>query len=479
MLCAGLPLAPCCPPLRRFVSLSIFGALLLSAGCQVTLPMKRLLLNGPAVPGPLSSGLTPPLQLTVPQGDEENGTADEHGANSAAVIPTANQARGQAPSEDPATGQALPAPDRVASSLLPPASAETIIPSGAALNLDSVLRLTFERNADILTARERVNESLIALDAALRSCRPEALRPDTFKKPVADATVWRRRVDLRKAENDNLQDASNTYFDWLTATDGEAVARDLLTYEEKLLTRARKLAQTEKPVQVVVESIDTAVSGREQYISQVHQQSHAAAAKLAYLMGLNGGPLTTGESLQLIDRVDVSVPLAVYAQQAQSNGPGVQELQGLIASIQHGLDQARAAQCLCAHMGAPLICARLQMGQSEIRQAQLALESLQLKLRAGVEDAFTAILSGRDQINKAVKTIDHAKETYRIMDLRLTEEGPEANMRNRTYEGVLNSIRQLSQAYSNYLTALRDYNKAQARLLIMVGTYTGGRCTAH
>lgn len=477
MHCAGLPLTPCCSPLRRCASLGLVGALLVSVGCQVTLPMNRLLLNGPPVPGPLSSGLTPPLRLTVPQGEEEAGSTDDPEVNS--VIRTAYQARGQTPSEDPGTGQALPAPDPVGASFLPPPTGTVILPRGATVNLDSVLRLTFEHNADILTARERVNESQIALDASLRSCMPEALRKDTFKKPVADATVWRRRVDLRKTENDNLQDASNTYFDWLTATDGEAVARDLLTYEEKLLTRARKLAKREPPVQVVVESIETAVSGRQQYISQVHQQSQATAAKLAYLMGMNGGALATGESLQLVDRVDVSIPVAVYVQQAQSNGPGVQELQGLIASIQHGLDQARGAQCLCAHTGAALICARLQMGQSEIRQAQFALESIQLKLRAGVEDAYTAILGGREQINKAVKTIDHAKETYRIMELRLTEEGPEANMRNRTYEGVLNSIRQLSQAYSNYLTALSAYNKAQARLLIMVGTYTGCRGPAH
>jgi outer membrane protein TolC len=468
---AGLPLAPCCRPLRRCAFLCAAGALLLSAGCQVTLPMKRLLLNGPSVPGPLSSGLTPPLRLTAPHGDEDGQTAGDPRAHPSGVIRTAYQSK----VEDLSTGQALPAPDPVPSALPAPA----IVSLGGGVNLDLVLRLTFERNADILTARERVHESQIALDAALRSCKPEMLRTDTFKKPVADATVWRRRVDLRKTENDNLQDAANTYFDWLTAVDGEAVARDLLAYEEKLLNRARKLAQTEKPVQVVVESIETAFNGRQQYIFQIHQQSQATAAKLTYLMGMNGGALTTAESLQRIDRVDTSAPVAVLVQQAQSNGPGVSELQGLIASIQHGIDQARGAQCLCAHTGAPLICARLQMGQSQVRQAQLALESLQLKLRAGVEDAFTAVVSGHEQIDLAVKTIDHAKESYRIMDLRLTEEGPEANMRNRTFEGVLNSIRQLSQTYSNYLTALSNYNKAQARVLIMLGTYDRVHGPAH
>ncbi|HTU93657.1 MAG TPA: TolC family protein [Gemmataceae bacterium] len=366
-----------------------------------------------------------------------------------------------------------------------PASPPATLPSAAfntnegTVNLDTVMRLTFDRNAEILTARERVNESQIALDAAIRSCWPEMLRKDTFKKPVAETTVWRRRAELRKVENDNLQDASNTYFDWLTTLRGEAVGQDLLTKEEKLLTRARKLAETEKPVQVVVEAIETVVTGQRQNILQTHQQSEAVAAKLAYLMGINGGVLITAETLQPIDRVDISAPVEVLVRQAQDNGPGVRELQGLIASIEQGIAAACRAQRCCARTGAPLICARLQMAQSQLQQAQLSLLNLQLKLRAGVVDAFTEILSGREQLDLASKAIDHAKETYRIMELRVTEESPDAAMRNKTYDGVLNSIRQLAQAQSNYLSAVRDYDKAQVRLLLFLGTYSECPTNAH
>lgn len=354
---------------------------------------------------------------------------------------------------------------------LPPAPAAV---NSVAVNLDTVLRLTFERNAEILTARERVNESQIALDAAIRSCMPEMLRKDTFKKPVAEATVWRRRAELRKIEYDNLQDAANTYFDWLTTLRGETVGQELLAKEEKLLARARKLAATEKPVQVVVEAIETSVNGRRQYILQTHQQSEAVAAKLAYLMGMNGGVLVPTETLQPIDRADTSVAVEVLVRQAQDNGPGVRELQGLIASIQQALAEACRAQRCCARTGAPLICGRLQMAESQLQQAQLSLLNLQLKLRAGVEDAYTAIVSGREQLSLASKMIDHANETNRIMELRLTEESPEAAMRNKTYDGVLNSVRQLSQAQSNYLTAVRDYDKAQVRLLLLLGTFING-----
>lgn len=358
---------------------------------------------------------------------------------------------------------------------LPPADAPIVV-KGMAVNLDTVLRLTFERNADILAARERVNESQIAFSAAMLSCIPEFFRKDTFKTPAAEATLWRRRGELRKVEHDNLQDAANTYFDWLTASRGDGVARDLKTLEEKLLSRARKLAETEKPVQVVVESIETATTGRQQYILQTHQQSEAVAAKLAYLMGMDGGLLTATETLEPIDRVDLSVPVEVLVRQAQANGPGVQELQRLIDSIQQSIASANFARCICAHTGAALVCGRLQIAQSQLQQAQLALLSLQLRLRAGVEDAYSAILSGREQITQAAKVIGHAQETYRLMDLRLTEEGPDNNMRNRTYEGVMNSIRQLSQAHSNYLTAVSNYDKAQLRLLLLLGNFADKYC---
>jgi outer membrane protein TolC len=342
---------------------------------------------------------------------------------------------------------------------------------GMAVNIDTVMRLTYERNADILTARERVNESQLALDAALQSCIPEMLRKDTFKKSAAEATVWRRRVELRQKENDILQDASNTYFDWLTAVRGEEVARDLLQKEEKLLNRARKLAASEKPVQVVVEAIETAVNGHQQNQLHTQQQIGAVAAKLAYLMGMNGGILTPSETLEPIQRVDTSVPVEVLVGQAQANGPSVRELQGLIASIQQSIAEAYRAQRCCCRTGAPLICGRLQMAQSQLQQAQFALVSVQVKLRAAVEGAFTAVLNGQQEIDLAAKAINHAKETYRIMDLRVTEEDPGTAVRNKTYDGVLNSIRQLSKAQSNYLTAVSDFNKAQIRLLLLLGTY--------
>ena len=463
MLRARLPLAP----FRRFASLCAAGALLLPAGCQINLPMKRLLLNGPPVPGPLSSGLTPPLHLTVPQNGAEDPRADDREASSSDLIRTSHEEN----TEDPPAGQTLPPPDTLPAALL--------AAKGVAVNLDSVLRMTFERNGDILVARERANESQIALDAAMRSCKPEALRKHTFKNPVAETTVWRRRFELRKAETDNLQDAANTYFDWLTAVRGETVARDLMKYEEKVLDRAHKLAEAEKTkaAQALVTITETALEGRQQFISQTHQQGEAAVAKLTYLMGINGEVPAPSEALQPVDRVDTSLAVEVLVRQARTNGPGVQELEGLIASIQQAIDQARRAQCICAHFGAPLVCGRLQMAHSQLQQAQLSLVGMQAKLRAGVEEAISAILSGRDQIAHAADAIKNAGETYRSLDSILKNQGAETTLKNNTYNAVLSSIQQLSQAHANYLKAVNSYNKAQLRLLLLLGSYNDCRHT--
>lgn len=358
------------------------------------------------------------------------------------------------------------------------ASAATL-PPGLVLSLDTVLRLTCERNARILLARERVNEQQAAYDAAVNSCVPEFLRKDTFKRAAAEAELWRRRAELQKAQNEALQDAANTYFDWLTAQRGEAISRDLEKYFEKLLKRAQALLDSgEKPAQVIVEAIQTGLDGLRQSILNTRHQADAAAAKLSYLMGNSDGPLVPSQALGPVDFVDASAPVAALVRQAQDNGPGVRELLGLAGAIQQGINDARCAQRICNRTGAALVCGRLHMALSELQQAQLALVDLQGKLRAGVEEAVTAIHSGREQITLASTAIQHAAETYRITDLRLTSEGGgPTSMRNNTYNAVLNSIRQLSQAHTNYLTAVNAYNKAEARLLLLIGTYND--CKPH
>ncbi len=398
--------------------------------------------NGPPAPGPLSSGLTPPLALTS--------------------APSVSGKTASTPVLHRTSYRAVETPSTLAAAM-PFLSISTWCDDWPV-----------ERNPQILLARERVNESQIAYEVAVNSCMPEFLRKDTFKRPIAEALLWRRRAELAKTQHDVLQDTANTYFDWLTARRGEAISTDLSKYEDKLLDRARRLASSSRTAQVLVEAGQTVVKGRQQYNLKAHQQGEGAAAKLAYLIGMSDGlPAPLDGALEPIDLVDVAVPLDVLIRQAQANGPGVRELQGLAGSIQNSLAQARFAQRLCDCTGAATICGRLHMAQSQLQQANLALLDVQGKLRAGVEEAVAAIVSGREQIASGASAIQHAAESYRLMDAILTE-GPEAARRsNSTFSAVLSSIQQLNQAHANYLLAVSAYNKAQVRLLLLIGTNSG------
>jgi outer membrane protein TolC len=430
------------PRLPRLASLCTAGVLLLPAGC--VLPLSPLVQDAQAAPGPRPGDWKVRLAQSSTPSVSASGSGEAKAASSSVMLRTSYHA-----------GEPVAA----------------TLPNVAAIDLDTVRRMTSERNPQILLARERVNESQIAYDAAINSCMPEFLRKDTFKRPVAEALLWRRRAELAKTQHDVLQDAANTYFDWLTARRGEAIARDLQKYEEKLLNRAQRLASGEKTAQVLVEAIQATLSGRRQFILKTHQQGEGAAAKLAYLLGAGDSlPVPADGALEPIDLVDVGVPVDALVRQALENGPGVRELQGLSASIQKSLAEARMAQCLCDRTGAALICGRLHMAQSQGQQANLALLDVQGKLRAGVEEAVSSILSGRDQITRAANAIQHAAETYRIMDLILTEGSEMARRSSTTYNGVLTSIRQLNQAHANYLSAVSAYNKAQVRLLLLIGT---------
>jgi outer membrane protein TolC len=453
MFPAKLRLAPGCRRLPRFaLVLCSAGALLLPACCDM--PMSDLLSHGPAAPGPLSSGMTPPLPLaTAPWKD---GTVTSV-AKAPVLARAPNKTLVIRTSYHSGDADAIPGAREIAA------------------GLDAILRLVRERNPRILQARERVNEAQAAFDAAVHSHLPEFLRKDTFKQAPAEALLWERRAELARTENEVLQDTANTYFDALAARRGEAVARELEKFNDKVLKRAQALFELEPPANVLVESAQTALNGRRQYITQAHQQAEAAVAKLAYLLGTHDGvPMPPDTTLAPIDLVDPTGPVEVLIQQSLDNGPGVRELQGLAAAIQTGLDDARCAQRVCEHTGAAGVCGRLHMAQSKLQQTHLTLIDTRGKLRAGVEEARSASLSGREQITQASSTIQHAAETYRLTNLRLEKQEPRDSMARNTYSSVLTSIQQLSLAHTSYLSAVNAYNKAQARLLLLLGQQSDG-----
>jgi hypothetical protein len=152
----------------------------------------------------------------------------------------------------------------------------------------------------------------------------------------------------------------------------------------------------------------------------------------------------------------------------------VRELQGLRATVQSGVEQARGPLERLDHLGFPAACARLRWAESKLKQVQLSLDDLHGKLTAGVLEAREAILSGRQQIRRGSAEIRHARETYRLSNLRLQDQ-----VTGATTNEIMQSIRGLGQAHLGHLSAVSAYDKAQVRLLLLLGQGPGGPGGAH
>jgi outer membrane protein TolC len=341
------------------------------------------------------------------------------------------------------------------------------------LSLAEVLRLADAGNAQIAQARARVDASIAADEVAGHSHLPNVLRKEAYRRTVAEAKVWQQRVELARVRSEVLQDAGNTYVDWLTALRGEAVAKELETYDEKLLTKARALAKDEKGARALLEGVETSLTGHKQARARLHQQAEGAAAKLAYLLNKGGKVPLDSEIMEPVDLVEVSVPVETLILQAQQNGPGVQELRALEGVIATALADARCLHIACNLTGWCSICGRIQEAEARLREVHLAGEELSGKLEAGIREGRSAVLSGRDQIALGAEQIRHAVEGYRLSDLRLTD-----SISSQNLNAVQQSIRGLEASHLAYIQAVSAYNKAEVRLAILLGQGGSGTHSA-
>jgi outer membrane protein TolC len=109
-------------------------------------------------------------------------------------------------------------------------------------------------------------------------------------------------------------------------------------------------------------------------------------------------------------------------------------------------------------------CDRERLIRAKTEQAHLAYQDLRAKLMAGVYEAREAILSGREQIRATQEQITQAKRAYKLSDDRLTN-----NVAGSSASEVLLSLQALSLAQASYVSVLRAYDKAQLRLVLLLG----------
>jgi outer membrane protein TolC len=407
------------------------------------------------------------------------------------------------------------------------------------ISLDAVFHLAEEQNGQIAVARERVTEAYAGKDLAKSSWLPDVyvgpayyrheggiqnengtltvsstgalfggmelysrldLREAVFAKVNAQRQLWQQKGELSRISNETLLDAAGTYIDLLTARTAETIAHDLEKSQAELLKEVDAIAKEEPGLKFLVEGLRSAQAAQKQKTLELQRQGDAAGAKLVYLLGL--GPCTEVQPLDgkllPLDLVDASPPCCDLVNRAWTNGPGIPEMEGLLATIQEALDKSKGMSRylpileMCVTEGAfgagpgdslqwanrmdLGLQARWNLGEhataqnrariahSKLRQAHLTYQELRAKLSSGVQEARESSLNGKEQIGVTAEQVQHATEAYRLSKLRMKE-----NVKGSSPAEVLGTLQNLAAAQVSHLTAINTYDKAQLRLMLLLG----------
>jgi outer membrane protein TolC len=322
-----------------------------------------------------------------------------------------------------------------------------------------------------------------------------------LRRVEAERRVWQQKGELSKLTSENLLDATTTYVGLLAARSGIVISMETEIRLKDLLDQTVKLAQIDSGLNVEVSRIETELMAQTVLTVKLREASKASTAKLAYLLGLDpccDFVLADGK-LVPISLVDAKQPVQQLVEQALNRGPGVRELEGLLRAVEaarnsnYGLSHWMPSVEVsliegyigAAPAGQPYASAnrfdagvhvkwslsefvysqqRRHQADANIQQVRVTIEDLRSKLTLGVQEAREAIHSGAEQIELAERHIRYAEESYRLSDQRLKQ-----NIKGRSASEVLLALRSLGGARLEYLQAVRDHNRAQLRLFVLVG----------
>jgi hypothetical protein len=366
----------------------------------------------------------------------------------------------------------------------PPASLAQIVP----ISVESLLHLSERNNLQIAQSRARAREAEIEREMAVRnwlSLIPGS--PGYYRKLQAESKALRGQAELSRIISETKLDAAGTYFDLLAALTGLGIAREQEKILESLLADAQKLAATEGAARVEVVRIESELAGRRQSAAKLQSQSAAAAAKLKFLLAINPQEQIqpADRRLMAIEIVNANRPIGELVEQALQQGPGIHEMEAL-ASVVDKKHQSKEypqfddfdeetcpaweiADFLNLKVGSNAIelftqRQKRQLLHSKGDQARLAYQEVRSRLILGVEEARQAILGGREQMHQGEEQIVKARRAYELSNERLKLLVP-----GSSYSEVLLSLQSLGLSQVNYLNAIREHNKAQVRLAILLG----------
>ncbi len=350
----------------------------------------------------------------------------------------------------------------------PPAPAEHAGPKSLPIDLATVLKLTLEQNLQIAEARAKVAEAEAKADLACKKCFPP--KQHAINTVMAEENVWKQKAELSRITADTLFDAGATYIDLLTARAGRGAAEGLLNDLNPLLARASKAAAKGggSPEKLAEARVQTEIAAREANLRRFDAQVAAASAKLIYLMALDSCTvlLPIDSRLEPISLIDATTPVCDLIARAVTQGPGIHDLEGLVAVTDDAASRSHLSYFL---IYCRVACEARRVAEAQQAEAHLAYDELRAKLTAGVQESREEIVNGSEEIRRSGFQMSHAREAH-----RQSEEILKADVNViSSITDVLVSLQSLGGAQVNHLHAIRDYNKAQLRLLILT-TEPGG-----
>ncbi len=499
------------------------------------LPGRRLRGWLPWAAGPaLALGCTPYQFLPAPPAAPAKALVAPAAGKEPADPPPGDEEDAQAAEEKP---EDLPPPAEECTAAPTAVRAPQTRPKVLPVDLDAVLRLAEEQNAQVGVAREKLAESHAEKDLADLSWLPNIhaglayyrheggiqdepgnlvrsstqalfpgldvgarldLREYTFQTLNAERQVLQQQGELSRITSETLLEAGNAYVDLLAARTSEAILVRSQRYEKKVLEWAEDLFKADRSAEVLVQGVRAQSHVRRQVMQQLRQQGDAAAVKLAYVLGLTPDvqlvPVDT--ALRPIALADATQPTDALVSQALASGPGVAELEQLLGLIQSGIEQAsgpgrylpvvevRSVQGgFGAGPGGDLnwddrwdlglqlrwslsgLCTardRQRAAHAKLRQAQLSYDDLKGRLALGVQEAQQTVLAGQEQLRTLAEQVKAACQHHDLQYQRLKE-------RLATPSEVMAAIQLLELGHLNALNAIRNHNKAQVRLMVLLG----------
>ncbi|MGL4462334.1 MAG: TolC family protein, partial [Planctomycetia bacterium] len=237
---------------------------------------------------------------------------------------------------------------------------------------------------------------------------------------------------------------------------------------------------------------------RLQAVREARQNQVAAGAKLVQLLRLEPGTrLVAADPVPLpVSLVDETLPTRFYLDHALRQGPGMNEVLLILASLEEQTEKLKTAALLpnmSVDLGqgtfgggtggrntdyngrtdlelnvywdvTDLLGARAQKSllSSKKRQVMLQREQIAGRLATGVVVAHTNAREAKARLKLAEEEIADAIESYNLSRQRLL------NAETLSIE-VMQAIGSLGTARGNYLSAVRDFNRAQIQLRYLIG----------